>query len=568
MLELSHQLRVSPLWLTCTFREKRMTMKEKETPRVLIVGAGPTGLMLACQLALRDVPFRIIDKNEDHTTQSRALVVQARSVEIFGQMDLAQEALQLGEKAKAVNVVVNGKQALQMNVREIGEGLTPYPYLLMLEQSKTEQLLNDFLAHRSHTVERQTALLDFTQDAHSVTATIQQTNRQEEVIQVDWLVGADGAHSVVRHNLNIPFAGKTYQQSLFVLDCEVSLHFPSDEMYIAFAERAFAGFFPLTNGRCRVIGTVPESYEGKDAVSFEEVAKDFAQRLHMDVSLRNPDWISLYNSHHRAVSAFRKGRCFLAGDAAHIHSPVGAQGMNTGLQDAYNLAWKLALVSQGRAKEALLATYHDERAPIAHNLVQTTDRAFNVVTSKGPVMKTFRKHVLPLLMQTAGPLAQKQRFIRVLGFKTISQIGIHFHQSGLSQEDPHSSFPHHAPKPGDRVPYLPATEHSVGTQDLVKGTQFHLVLFSGEEPNERAQQIVQKLKEEYPDLIAFHDLHLLAETKALYETFGMKKQGYYFVRPDKHIAYRSASLGTHHFSTYLERFFLRGSTMEAISPLA
>jgi 3-(3-hydroxy-phenyl)propionate hydroxylase len=230
-----------------------MTMKEKETPRVLIVGAGPTGLMLAYQLALRDIPFRIIDKNEDHTTQSRALVVQARSVEIFGQMDLAPEALQLGEKAKAVNVMVNGKRALHMNIRDIGEGLTPYPYLLMLEQSKTEKLLNDFLAHRGHMVERQTALLDFTQDAQLVTATIKQTNRQEEVLQVDWLVGADGAHSVVRHNLNIPFAGKTCQQSLFVLDCEVSLHFPSDEMYIAYAESAFAGFFPLTNGRCRVV---------------------------------------------------------------------------------------------------------------------------------------------------------------------------------------------------------------------------------------------------------------------------------------------------------------------------
>jgi 2-polyprenyl-6-methoxyphenol hydroxylase-like FAD-dependent oxidoreductase len=545
-----------------------MTMKEKETPRVLIVGAGPTGLMLACQLALHDVSFRIIDKNEDHTTQSRALVVQARSVEIFGQMDIAQEALELGEKAKAVNVVVNGKRVLHMNVRDIGEGLTPYPYLLMLEQSKTEKLLNDFLAHRGHRVERQTALLDVTQDAHSVTATIKHTNRQEEVLQVDWLVGADGAHSVVRDKLNIPFAGKTYQQSLFVLDCEVSLHFPSDEMYIAFAESAFAGFFPLTNGRCRVIGTVPEACEGKDAVSFEEVAKDFAQRLNMDVSLRNPEWIALYHSHHRAVSAFRKGRCFLAGDAAHIHSPVGAQGMNTGLQDAYNLAWKLALVGQGKAKAALLDTYHEERAPIAHNLVQTTDRAFNVVTSEDPLMKTVRMHVLPVLMQTAVPLAQKQRFIREAGFKTISQIGLHYRQSDLSQEDPHSSFPHHAPKPGDRVPYLPATAHAVGTQDLVKGTQFHFVLFSGEEPHEEAQQIVHKLKEAYPDLIVFHDLRLVAETKALYETFGMKKQGYYFVRPDSHIAYRSASLNTHHFSAYLERFLLRGSTMEAFSPLA
>jgi 2-polyprenyl-6-methoxyphenol hydroxylase-like FAD-dependent oxidoreductase len=337
------------LWITHALHKKRMTMKEKETPRVLIAGAGPTGLMLACQLALRDVPFRIIDKNEDHTTQSRALVVQARSVEIFGQMDLAQQALQLGEKARAVNVVVNGKRVLHMNVRDIGEGLTPYPYLLMIEQSKTEQLLNDFLTDRGHAVERQTALLDLTQNADAVTATIKHTNHQEEMLRVEWLVGADGAHSVVRHKLNIPFVGKTYQQSLFVLDCEASLHLPSDEMSIAFAESAFAGFFPLTNGRCRVIGTIPEACEGQDSISFGEVAQHFAQRLNMDVSLRNPEWISLYHSHHRAVSAFRQGRCFLAGDAAHIYSPVGAQGMNTGLQDVYNLAWKLALVSQGKA---------------------------------------------------------------------------------------------------------------------------------------------------------------------------------------------------------------------------
>src|SRR6266487_3243990 len=369
-------------------------MIEKETPRVLISGAGPTGLMLAGQLALRDVPFRIIDKNEDYTTQSRALVVQARSVEIFGQMDIAQEALHLGVKAKAVNVVVKGKRVLHMNVRDIGEGLTPYPYLLMLEQSKTEKILNDFLAQRGHTVERQTELLDFTQDANSVTAIIKQTNRKEEVIQVDWLVGADGAHSVVRHKLNIPFAGKTYQQSLFVLDCEVSFKFPSDEMYIAFAERAFAGFFPLTNGRCRVIGTVPEACEGKDAVSFEDVAKDFAQRLNMDVSLGNPDWISLYNSHHRAVSAFRKDRCFLVGDAAHIHSPVGAQGMNTGLQDAYNLAWKLALVVSGQADATLLDSYEKERVPIAERLLTTNDRAFKLVVSDSWLAGLLRTRII------------------------------------------------------------------------------------------------------------------------------------------------------------------------------
>src|SRR5260370_36672599 len=159
-----------------------------------------------------------------------------------------------------------------MSGREIGEGLTLYPYLLMLEQSKTEKLLNDFLADRGHTVERQTALLDFTQDADSVTTTIKHTQRPEEVLQVDWLVGADGAHSVVRDKLNIPFAGKTYQQSLFVLDCEASLNLPYDGRYIAFAKSTFFAFFPFTNGADLVIGTIPEAFDDKDNSSLEAVA--------------------------------------------------------------------------------------------------------------------------------------------------------------------------------------------------------------------------------------------------------------------------------------------------------
>ena len=231
--------------------------------------------------------------------------------------------------------------------------------------------------------------------------------------------------------------------------------------------------------------------------------------------------------------------------------------MNTGLQDAYNLAWKLALVAQGKAKEALLDTYHDERAPIAHNLVRTTDRVFNLVTSKDPLMEGVRMHVIPVILQTVLPLAQKQQFIREAGFKTISEIDIDYRQSELSQEDPQSQFPKHAPKPGDRVPYLPVNDHSIGTQDLVKGTQFHFVLFSGEETHEKAQQILQKLNEGYPDLIEFDEIRLSADTKELYEKFGIKKQGYYFVRPDSHIAYRSASLDTQNFSTYLERFLVK-----------
>ncbi len=451
----------------------------KENPYVLINGAGPTGLLMAGQLALRDVPFRIIDKNEDHTTQSRALVVQARSLEIFDQMGIAQEALRLGEKAKAVGMIFNGKHVFRMDLGDVGEGLTAFPYLLILEQSKTEQILTDFLAHHGYRVERNTELLDFTQEADSVKATIKHAHGGEELVQVDWLVGADGAHSLVRQKLDIAFAGKTYQESLFVLDCKVDMDIPSDEMVIAFADKAFSGFFPLPNGRCRVLGTVPEGFDGQEAITFEAVAKNFAERTKLDVKLQNPEWIAVYSSHHRAVSMFRKGRAFVAGDAAHIHSPVGAQGMNTGLQDAYNLAWKLALVTQGKAHEELLDTYNDERLAIAHNLVRTTDTAFQYVNSQNPLLKGLRMTIMPRVLPIIWPIAQRQRAIRELGFKTISEIGINYRKSPLSQEDEKSHFPRHAPKPGDRVPYIPTTNQSKGSRDFVTGTQYHLVLFSG-----------------------------------------------------------------------------------------
>jgi 2-polyprenyl-6-methoxyphenol hydroxylase-like FAD-dependent oxidoreductase len=525
----------------------------RSTTSVLIIGAGPTGLMMAAQLALRGVLFRILDKNADHTTQSRALVVQARSLEIFDQMGIAQEAVRLGEKAKGVNIIVRGKQILNMDLRDAGRGLTAFPYLLILEQSKTEKILNDFLAHHGHAVEWNTELVDFTQAAESVTATIRHADGQEETVQADWLVGADGGHSLVRRTLNIPFAGKTYQESLFVLDCEASLALPRDQMTIAFSEKAFTGFFPMSNGRCRVLGTVPEGLEGQDTITFDDVARNFEQRMQMDVQLYNPAWISLYHSHHRVVATFRKGHCFVAGDAAHIHSPVGAQGMNTGLQDAYNLAWKLALITQGKANVELLETYHEERIAIARNLVRTTDRAFNYVNSQHPLIKGFRLHVMPIAMQAVLPLVQRLSGFREVAFKTISEIGIHYRESRLSKQDPHSHFPRHAPKPGDRVPYLPATETSLGTRNLVQGTKFHLVLFVGLEVDTKTAQEVHKLQQAHPDLLACDEVLLSAETLVLYRRFGIKKQGYYFIRPDGYIAYRSSSLDLQSLDEYLRR---------------
>ena len=516
-------------------------------PPIVIVGAGPTGLLLACQLAMRNIDFRIIDKTDDHTTQSRAIVIHARSLEILQQMGLAEEAIEQGKIAKAANLIINGKRKLRFPLGNIASNLTDFPFLLMLEQSRTEALLLQFLKDRGKYVERNIELLEFFQDDNRVSIVIKNKNGEKEIVETRWLIGADGAHSKVREQLGIPFPGKTYVQSLFVLDCEVSLGFPPDEMYISFSSETFAGFFPLTNGRCRVIGLVPEELEQKEELTFEDIDKNFAALTRLPISLRNPNWISKYHSHHRVVGAFRKGRCFLAGDAAHIHSPVGAQGMNTGLQDAYNLAWKLALVVSGEAPETLLSSYEEERIGIAKKLVKTTDRAFNIVTNQNRFSKLLLTKFVPIALKLALPIAEKIPSIGKKAFVTISGIDIRYRNSKLSRND--EAFPFKGGvKPGDRVPY------NLLRKELIKGTGFHLLVFSKQEIPENIIRSLQMVCIKHKHLIAFNQIPFTAETEEIYSQFGIINTGLYLIRPDSYIGYRSASLGTDNLETYLVQF--------------
>jgi 2-polyprenyl-6-methoxyphenol hydroxylase-like FAD-dependent oxidoreductase len=518
---------------------------------VLITGAGPTGLMLACQLERFGIPYRIIEKNGGPTTQSRALAIQPRSLELFAQMGIAQKAVAQGKQAKAVNYVASGKLAQRLALEGHGEGLTEFPYLLILDQSKTERLLIDFLHQHGHSVEWQTELVAFTQNSHGVLATLQHADGTQEQLEATWLVGADGAKSVVRHTLAIPFAGKTYDASLFVLDCRVNLPFKDDEGYIAFSETSFAAFFPMTEGRCRVISILPEDLAAKEQITFEEVASGFAERMQLAVQLSDPKWISIYHAHHRAVATFRKGRCFLAGDAAHIHSPVGAQGMNTGLQDAHNLAWKLALVIAGQADPALLDTYNEERLPVAQRLVRTTDRVFRLTLNKNPLARAWMMYVAP----KALALVLKVKPLARLAFITISQIGIHYRQSRLAQSASLGVFPRHAPQPGDRLPYVAfyEQEKKVNIQQKVTAPVFHLLLFPGLHAEQKVQAL-HTVVQPFNRAIGIETIPLTPETQPLYEALGVQHGGCYLVRPDLFVAYRSTELDAAHFQHYLARF--------------
>lgn len=524
---------------------------------VLIAGAGPTGLMMACQLALHNVPFRIIDKNENHTDQSRALVVQARSLEAFDQMGIADEALRRGKITKAVGAYFNGKLALRLPVDKAGSGLTKFPFVLMLEQSQTESLLIEYLQSRGRAVERQTELTSLIQVDDEVIAVLRLPNGKEETVKTCYAIGADGAHSAVRQQMHINFAGRTYSQSLFVMDCAAEVDLPDDEMYLAFARKTFGGFFPLTNDRRRIIGALPPGLEGKTNPGFEEIAESFTPEIKIPAKFSNPTWIAVYHSHHRCAETFQKGRCFLAGDAGHIHSPVGGQGMNTGLQDAYNLAWKLALVVKKRAKESLLGTYNEERLRVAKTLVRTTDRVFYLVSNQNSLLKIIRLYIVPRILRLTALAASRFTSVRPFPFKTVAELNINYRESSLSRNASLGRFRRGAPRPGDRLPFVTFTDDNgsqITIHEKVKGDSFTLFIFHIE-PTAEIVSILQP----YQHNITLIAVPFSSGSEILYKTFGIDS-GYYLIRPDMHIACRADRLDPDFLTKYLSTFMTSSSS--------
>ncbi|HET6837502.1 MAG TPA: FAD-dependent monooxygenase, partial [Gemmatimonadales bacterium] len=365
---------------------------------VLIVGAGPTGLMLANQLARRGVRFRIIDRHAGPAQQTRALGVQARTMEIYAQLGIVKRALELGKRATGANIWAQGQRAARVPVGDIGQGMSPYPFLLILGQDDNERLLGDALRQHGRDVEWNTELVDLTQQADRVVAGLKHANGTVRETTASWVAGCDGARSAVRELNGIAFQGAPYEDVFFVADTVITGPMVPDELNVYLWRKGFHLFFPMRGtDHWRLVGIVPDKLRGRDNLTLDEVMPSIVQEAGPGLRLRSCSWFSTYRIHHRRAQRFREGRCFLLGDAAHIHSPVGAQGMNTGLQDAYNLGWKLALVVSGRADARLLDSYEDERIPVAEALLNTTDRLFSLVISDNWATGLFRTRLAPKL---------------------------------------------------------------------------------------------------------------------------------------------------------------------------
>ena len=427
---------------------------------VLIVGAGPTGLMLACQLARRGVRAMIIDRHAGPARETRALGVQARTMEIYAQLGVVQRALELGLKGTGANIWANGKRSARVPIGETGAGVTPYPYIFILGQDDNERILGARLREFGMTIQWNTELTAIEQKGDHVAATLT-LHGNLKTIKAAWVAGCDGAHSAVRELNRIGFPGAPYEHSFFVADVTAKSPMVADELNVFLWRRRFHAFFPMRGeNHWRIVGILPEALMGRKEVAFEDVLPTLREEWQAEIEIRKCTWFSTYRIHHRAASRFREGRCFLLGDAAHIHSPVGAQGMNTGLQDAYNLGWKLALVAQGRADASLVDSYEKERIPVAKRLLETTDRAFRLVISDNWIAGLARMQIVARIAAVAFRFASVRKF----AFRTVSQVGIHYRESPLSES--RDDLPASAPRAGDRFPWFDDLLPQLGDLDF------------------------------------------------------------------------------------------------------
>lgn len=506
---------------------------------VLIAGAGPTGLMLACELARHGIDFRIVDYKSGATRESRALAVQARSLELWQALGIADDAVAAGRPMLAANLYVGGRRVQRLPLADIGAGLTPFPFVLILEQSRNEALLYARLKSLGHAVDWTTELADFRDGPEGVHCLLRHADERMESLHVRWLVGCDGAKSRVRERLGLAFVGGTYENAFYVADTRVDWELPHGELTACLSRETFVLFFPMPGGvqRYRVIGILPRDGSDEPDLRFEDI--EAAVRAQMDIPVRFSEtaWFSAYRVHHRSVERFRAGHCFLAGDAAHVHSPVGAQGMNTGLQDAANLAWKLALVVQGRAHARLLESYHAERWPFAQRLLASTDRAFRVIIARGPLLRTLRLRVFPWL---AARLMGRRPVRRRL-FRLVSQTGLHYRASPLSAG---SSATLPGARAGDRLPYAeigtPLATPALSVYAWLAAPRLHLVLMQRDDPaglQALAEDWRARLQRRHPHCIDLHALVPGQGADGLFAALGVRRRALLLVRPDQYIAW-------------------------------
>ncbi|MEH2509209.1 2-polyprenyl-6-methoxyphenol hydroxylase-like FAD-dependent oxidoreductase [Nitrobacteraceae bacterium AZCC 1564] len=438
-------------------------------PQVLVVGAGPVGLTMASELARYGVSVRIIDKAPQRNDKSKALAVLSRTLEMLDRAGCANNFVAAGNKVVGANIVAANKLIARVSLAAVK---SPYAYALMLPQSDTERLLEEHLNRLGIRIERQVELVQFSAGEKSVETTLRSAAGGEERLTVDWLIGCDGAHSVVRHGLGLPFSGSTLDTDWMLADVHLkAFPFPASEIATYWHEQGVLVILPISPGRYRVIADIGASTGAHPAdPTLADVQGVLDQRGPGGLVAYDPVWLTAFRINERKVANYRSGRVFVAGDAAHVHSPAGGQGMNTGMQDAFNLAWKLALVCRGICMEGqLLDSYSIERSAVGEMVLTASGR----ITA----LAALRNHAAQVLRNLVGHLLLGLAPVREAMVNSMSEIAISYKHSPLNGRAVHGVI---GPAPGERVEPLagqapfgagdtPRFTLLAGSEDAVRG---------------------------------------------------------------------------------------------------
>jgi 2-polyprenyl-6-methoxyphenol hydroxylase-like FAD-dependent oxidoreductase len=480
---------------------------------VLVVGAGPVGMTMASELARFGIPVRIVDKAAQRTDKSKALVVWSRTLELLDRGGGAAPFVAAGFKALAVNFIAGDKVIGRVSMEGVQ---TPFSFGLMLPQSETERLLEERLHDLGVTVERRVELATFKSKDDGVEAVLNHADGREEGVSTDWLLGCDGAHSAVRHGLGVPFVGETMNSDWMLADVHMTGYpCPNSEVSVYWHHDGVFVIFPISPGRYRVIADLPPTAaEHPPTPTLEQVQAIMDRRGPSGLKAFDPIWLAGFRINGRKVANYRAGRVFLAGDAAHVHSPAGGQGMNTGMQDAFNLAWKLAMVIRGRCAEHLLDSYSPERSGVGDEVLKAAARLTAIGTMRNPVAQTVRNLVGHIVLGLS-PVQHKL-------MDTMTEVAIHYPKSPLN--GPAIDGP--GPKPGERVAPV-AGQVPVGSGDAPRFALFADKTSATADLVKRFEGLLD------PDIRP-----------------SLRDRGVWLVRPDGHVACSSLDAGV--IANYLD----------------
>lgn len=542
------------------------------TPEVLIVGAGPSGLMMALNLHRYQIPFKIIDKKEGITPFSKALAMQARTLEIFKELGIVKKMLEEGHPVEGLQFY---KGTSRLALASFAGLETEYPFILGISQSKTESVLEEVLKERGVQIDWNTELYSMQSYEDRVDVVLSNKDKTyKETYQ--WVIGCDGIHSKVRESNAIAFLGDTNPEVFAVADVKVEgkINTTVGMSVLSRNRKGLVLFIPLKEARMRIVINNCE-LQKHEIPTLEYINKAIEERVGMELVAKDLSWASVFNIQYRKASLFSKGRCFLVGDAAHVHSPIGGQGMNTGLQDAYNLAWKLSLVIKGRAKYSLLKTYHEERWENARRLLSMTHKMTVVTTANSFFIGWIRPYVIRLFINV-------KKINDKIAFR-ISQLGVNYRHMSLSKEYCGCLFSYFgrffkkAPRAGERIidKNIEVLDDSSkrSLYEYVQGGVFHLLLFLTEEMQSYPEQLRQLIEISYkmknPDVRLavvvygendftkkqWHADVILDKTGDLHKRYGAIKPCMYLIRPDQYIGMRSSKIDYLRLKRYLDKIF-------------